>query len=456
MLKKVHFVGIGGIGMSGIAEVLVTRGISVQGSDLSHNDNTARLEGLGAKIFYGHKAEQVADADIVVISSDIKTDNPEVQEAGKLGIPVIPRARMLAELMRLQQGIAVAGSHGKTTTTSLVAAILEHAALDPTVVIGGKVNHLGSNAKHGSGKFLVAEADESDGSFQMLLPNIAVVTNLDPEHLDYWKGGLSQLQQAFIQFLNTLPFFGLAILCQDAASLQTILPEVKRRVVTYGLSEGSEYRATNLKHERFHTEFTLYRFGEELGQVRLRLLGEHNVQNALAAIAVADELGVSLEVVKEALESFAGVQRRFTQVGDKNGILVIDDYGHHPTEIKAVLSTAQKTFKDRRICVLFEPHRYSRTRDLMDEFVDAFHDADLLVLSDIYPAREKPIPGINSEILAEKIQKSGHAGVIYGGNLENSTKQLVESLQPGDVVITLGAGTVTKAAPKILELIESV
>ncbi len=456
MLKKVHFVGIGGIGMSGIAEVLVTRGISVQGSDLSHNDNTARLEGLGAKIFYGHQAEQVSDADIVVISSDIKPNNPEVEQANKLGIPVIPRARMLAELMRLQQGIAVAGSHGKTTTTSLVAAILEHAALDPTVVIGGKVNHMGSNAKHGSGKFLVAEADESDGSFQMLLPNIAVVTNLDPEHLDYWKGGLPELQEAFVRFLNTLPFFGLAILCQDAASIGAMMPNVKRRIVTYGLSEGSEYRATNLKHERFHTEFSLQRFGEDLGIVRLRLLGEHNVQNALAAIAVADEIGISLEVMKEALESFAGVQRRFTQVGDKNGILVIDDYGHHPTEIKAVLSTAQKTFKDRRICVLFEPHRYTRTRDLMDEFVDAFHDADLLVLSDIYPAREKPIEGIDSKVLASKIKKTGHADVIYGGNLEKSTQHLVESLKPGDVVITLGAGTVTKAAPKILELIESV
>jgi UDP-N-acetylmuramate--alanine ligase len=363
---------------------------------------------------------------------------------------------MLAELMRLQQGIAVAGSHGKTTTTSLVAAILEHAALDPTVVIGGKVNHLGSNAKHGSGKFLVAEADESDGSFQMLLPNIAVVTNLDPEHLDYWKGGLPELQEAFVRFLNTLPFFGLAVLCQDAASLQAILPDVKRRVVTYGLSEGSEYRATHLKHERFHTEFSLQRFGEDLGQVRLRLLGEHNVQNALAAISVADEIGISLDIMKEALESFAGVQRRFTQVGDKNGILVIDDYGHHPTEIKAVLATAQKTFKDRRICVLFEPHRYTRTRDLMDDFVVAFHDADLLVLSDIYPAREKPIEGIDSKMLVSKIKKTGHSDVIYGGSLEKSTQKLVESLKSGDVVITLGAGTVTKAAPKILELIESV
>ena len=450
MLKKVHFIGIGGIGMSGIAEVLVTRGINVQGSDLSHNDNTARLESLGAKIFYGHQAEQVGDADIVVISSDIKSNNPEVLEAGRLGVPVIPRARMLAELMRLQQGIAVAGSHGKTTTTSLVAAILEHAALDPTVVIGGKVNHMGSNAKHGSGKFLVAEADESDGSFLLLLPNIAAVTNLDPEHLDYWKGGLPELQQAFIKFLNTLPFFGLAVLCYDSASIREILPEVKRRVVTYGIGDGAEYRATNFVHERFHTEFSLQRFGENLGQVRLRLLGEHNVQNALAAIAIADEIGISLEIVKEALESFAGVQRRFTQVGDKNGILVIDDYGHHPAEIRAVLSTAQKTFKDRRICVLFEPHRYTRTRDLMNDFVDAFHDADLLVLSDIYPAREKPIEGVSSQILADKI------GAIYGGSLEKSTKRLVEELKSGDVVITLGAGTVTKAAPKILELIESV
>ncbi|MEI6791445.1 MAG: UDP-N-acetylmuramate--L-alanine ligase, partial [Myxococcaceae bacterium] len=359
MLKKVHFVGIGGIGMSGIAEVLMSLGIEVQGSDLGHNENTQRLESLGAKIYHQHQADQIAQVDILVVSSAIKPDNPELLEAEKQGIPVVPRARMLAELMRLQQGIAVAGSHGKTTTTSLVAAILEHAELDPTVVIGGKVNHLGSNAKHGKGKFLVAEADESDGSFLLLLPNIAVVTNLDADHLDYWKGGLPELKEAFVCFLNTLPFFGLAVVCQDALSLQELLPQIKRRVVTYGITTEADYQAKDISHERFHTEFRLFKSGEDLGLVRLKLLGDHNVLNSLAAIAVADELGIALDNMKEALESFAGVQRRFTQIGEKKGVLVIDDYGHHPVEIKMVLRAAKQTFPGHRIAVLFEPHRYT-------------------------------------------------------------------------------------------------
>ncbi len=453
MLKKVHFVGIGGIGMSGIAEVLMSLGIEVQGSDVGQNDNTQRLENLGAKIFHHHRADQIDQADILVVSSAIKADNPEVVEAEKQGIPVISRARMLAELMRLQQGIAIAGSHGKTTTTSLVAAILEQANLDPTVVIGGKVNQLGSNAKHGKGKFLVAEADESDGSFLLLLPNIAVVTNLDADHLDYWKGGLPELKEAFVKFLNTLPFFGLAVMCMDAGSLQELLPQIKRRVVTYGIVNEADYQAKNISHERFHTEFRLLKHGEDLGLVRLRLLGEHNVLNALAAIAVGDELGIALDVMREALESFAGVQRRFTQIGEKNGVLVIDDYGHHPAEIEMVLKAAKKTFPGHRIVVLFEPHRFTRTYDLMAEFATAFKDADYLVLSDIYAASEKPIPGVSSQVLTKAIKDSGHPQVFYGGKLQDATHLIAKAAQPGDILITLGAGAITKSAPQILELL---
>lgn len=453
MLKKVHFVGIGGIGMSGIAEVLMSLGIEVQGSDMGQNENTQRLESLGAKIYHQHEASQIDQADILVVSSAIKADNPELVEAEKQGIPVISRARMLAELMRLQQGIAIAGSHGKTTTTSLVAAILEHANLDPTVVIGGKVNHLGSNAKHGKGRFLVAEADESDGSFLLLLPNIAVVTNLDADHLDYWKGGLPELKEAFIKFLNTLPFFGLAVMCADAVSLQEILPQIKRRVVTYGIANEADFQAKDISHERFHTEFRLFKNGEDLGPVRLRLLGEHNVLNALAAIAVGDELGISVDVMHEALESFAGVQRRFTQIGEKNGVLVIDDYGHHPAEIEMVLKAAKKTFPGHRIVVLFEPHRYTRTQDLMAEFATAFKDADYVMLSDIYAASEKPISGISSKSLVEAIQKAGHTQALYGGKLQDATVLIAKAAQPGDILITLGAGAITKSAPKILELL---
>lgn len=453
MLKKVHFVGIGGIGMSGIAEVLMSLGIEVQGSDLGHNENTQRLENLGAKIYYQHQAGQVGQADILVVSSAIRSDNPELLEAARLGIPVIPRARMLAELMRLQQGIAIAGSHGKTTTTSLVAAILEHAGMDPTVVIGGKLNHLGSNAKHGKGKFLVAEADESDGSFLLLLPNIAVVTNLDADHLDYWKGGLPALKEAFVRFLNTLPFFGLAVVCQDALSLQELLPSIQRRIVTYGIASEADYQAKNISHERFYTEFNLFKSNQNLGLIRLKLLGDHNVLNALAAIAVGDELGIPLASMKEALENFAGVQRRFTQIGEKNGVLVIDDYGHHPVEIQMVLKAARQTFPGHRIAVLFEPHRYTRTQDLMSEFAKAFQDADYLVVSDIYAASEKPIEGVSSQALVEAIQRTGHAQVYYGGQLKDATLQIAKAAQPGDILITLGAGAITKSAPQILELL---
>src|SRR3989338_1996210 len=390
---------------------------------------------------------------VVLKFSDIKEDNPELIAANEQGIPVVPRARMLAELMRLQQGIAVAGSHGKTTTTSLVAAILEQAGLDPTVVIGGKVNHLGSNAKHGKGKFLVAEADESDGSFLLLLPNIAVVTNIDADHLDYWKGGLPELKEAFVRFLNTLPFFGLSVVCLDALSIQELLPRIKRRVVTYGIATQADYQAQNISHERFHTEFRLFKLGEDLGLVRLKLLGDHNVLNALAAIAVGDELGIELSNMKEALESFAGVQRRFTQIGEKNGVLVIDDYGHHPVEIQMVLKAAKQTFPGQRIVVLFEPHRYTRTESLMAEFASAFKDADQVILSDIYAANEKPIPGVTSEVLVQAIQANGHAHVGYGGPLQEATKQIANLAQAGDVLITLGAGATTKSAPRILELL---
>lgn len=437
--------------MSGIAEVLLSLGIEVQGSDLSSNESSRRLQDLGAKVFQGHRAEQIEGADIIVISSAIRSDNPEFVEAERREIPVIPRARMLAELMRLQQGIAIAGSHGKTTTTSLVAAILEEAALDPTVVIGGKVNHLGSNAKHGKGRFMVAEADESDGSFLMLLPNIAVVTNIDSDHLDFWKGGLQEIKNAFEKFLNGLPFFGLAVACVDALSVREVLQSVKRRVVTYGLVHLADYQAKEIQHERHATQYRLFRYGEDLGLIRLNLLGDHNVQNSLAAIAVGDELGVDLESMKRTLQRFSGVQRRFTQVGEKNGILVIDDYGHHPIEISMVLKAARQTFPGRRVGVLFEPHRYTRTRDHLNEFADALMNTDYVVISDIYPASEPPIAGVDSSCLVTLIQERQHPEAYWGGSLQDATSQLIHLARSGDVLITLGAGSIAQCAPRILE-----
>jgi UDP-N-acetylmuramate--alanine ligase len=452
-LKRVHFIGIGGVGMSGIAEVLLNIGLDVHGSDIATSETTEHLKKLGATIYLGHNASNISGADVVIVSSAIDTTNPEVIFAHAHHIPVIPRAEMLGELMRLRHGIAISGSHGKTTTTSLVAALLQKANLDPTIVIGGRVNHLGSNARLGSGHFIVAEADESDGSFLLLSPSIAVVTNIDPEHLDYWTGGLEQIKENFTEFANRIPFFGLVVACVDDANVRSIMPNLKRRIATYGIEHDAKYMATNIVHDGLKTHFTVIHEGVELGRLTLPLVGRHNVLNALAAIAVGFELEVDIKTLLAGFENFTGVQRRFTLVGEAKGISVVDDYGHHPTEIKAVLDAARLTFPDRRLVVLFQPHRYSRTSYLFDDFCTAFQNCDNLIVSDIYPAGEAAIEGIDSQTLTQAIAK--HRPVHFGGNLEDATNTCMGQLQGGDVVITLGAGTVTRSAQTIFKALQA-
>ncbi|HEY4222065.1 MAG TPA: UDP-N-acetylmuramate--L-alanine ligase [Myxococcota bacterium] len=450
-VRRVHFVGIGGIGMSGIAEVLLALGFEVHGSDLKASDTTRRLIAQGASISYGHREENVDNADVVVMSSAVRSDNPEIVKATREGIAVIPRAEMLAELMRLKHGIAVAGSHGKTTTTSLVAAILNDGGLDPTVIIGGKVNQLGSNARVGTGDVLVAEADESDGSFLKLTPTIAIVTNLDLEHVDYYKGGLPELSAAFGSFVNRVPFYGLAVLCIDEENVQALLPEVARRFVTYGRSRQADYQAVDVQHVGLTSKFTVRRRGVDLGQVELNLAGAHNVLNACAAIAVADELAIPFDKTARALAQFQGVQRRFTHKGEAQGVLVIDDYGHHPAEIRATLAAARSAYPGRRVVVLFQPHRYTRTHALKDDFGRAFNDADFVVVAPVYAAGEAPIAGASGEALAEALTKHGHHEAHSVASLDEGIALLASIVKPGDVVFTQGAGDVTNAGPELLD-----
>ncbi|MEW5849023.1 MAG: UDP-N-acetylmuramate--L-alanine ligase [Myxococcota bacterium] len=452
-LKRIHFVGIGGIGMSGIAEVLLNQGYTISGSDVKESDTTRRLGGMGARIRIGHAAENVVgpdgQADVVVISTAVRETNPEVKEAQSRGIPVIPRAEMLAELMRMKYGIAVAGMHGKTSTTSLVANLLGVAGMDPTVIIGGKVNQLGSNAKLGQGPFLVAEADESDGSFLRLTPTICVVTNIDREHLDFWKGGLAHIQSGFVEFVNRLPFYGLAILCLDNPHVQAIIPRVVRRHVTYGLSAQADYRAVKVQLEGMRSRFELVRRGERLGEITLNMIGMHNVTNALSVCALADELEIPFPTLVQAMAGFQGVQRRFTIRGEAAGITVVDDYGHHPAEIQATLAGARGAFPDRRIVVLFQPHRYTRTRDLMEEFAVSFNDADVVINTDIYAASEDPIEGISGKSLHEAIRRHGHHDSRYAARAE-LVSAAMEVVKPGDIVITQGAGDITNVGEELL------
>ncbi|MEN9799061.1 MAG: UDP-N-acetylmuramate--L-alanine ligase [Pseudomonadota bacterium] len=446
---NVHFVGIGGIGMSGIAEVLLNLGYRVSGSDLKASDTTRRLEGLGARVSLGHRAENLDHPNAVVTSSAVKADNPEVVAARQRKIPVIPRAEMLAELMRLKYAVAVAGSHGKTTTTSMVATVLAAAGLDPTAVVGGKVNVLDSNAKLGNGDLMVVEADESDGSFLRLHPSIAVVTNIDPEHLDHY-GSLEALQAAFTDFCNRVPFYGLNVLCLDHPNVQALLPYVEKRFVTYGSAHVADYRLENVRLEGFSTHFRVFRRNEDLGDFSVRMVGAHNALNALAVVAVADELEVPLEKVKEALAGFAGVQRRFTVRGEVNGITVVDDYGHHPEELRATLAGARRAF-GRRIVVAFQPHRYSRTRDLMTDFARAFNDADVLFVTSVYAAGEEPIPHAGGAELAEQVAAFGHRDVTFVEKRAGLPEAMTKRLQPGDLVLTLGAGDITQTGPELLE-----
>jgi UDP-N-acetylmuramate--alanine ligase len=449
--RSIHFVGIGGIGMSGIAELLLNLSYRVSGSDMKASDITRRLESLGGTIFVGHKSENLpAGVDVVVVSSAVRRTNPEWEEARRRGVPVIPRAEMLAELMRLKEGIAIAGSHGKTTTTSMVATVLSQAGLDPTVVVGGKLNALGSNAFLGKGETIVVEADESDGSFLKLSPTIAVVTNIDPEHLDHY-GTFDALQTAFLDFANKVPFYGLAVLCLDHPGVQGLLPKIEKRHVTYGLTTQAEYRADSVEMTGYSASFDAWRRGEKLGRVTLKMVGRHNVQNAMAAVAVADEVGIPFKVVAEALESFAGVQRRFTVRGEAKGVMVVDDYGHHPAEILATLRGAREAFH-RRIVVAFQPHRYSRTRDLMAEFATAFNDADVVFLTDVYAAGEDPIPGVDSKTLYTAVRSFGHRDVAYVPRAE-LTRTLADRTAAGDLVITLGAGDITNVSTELLEML---
>jgi UDP-N-acetylmuramate--alanine ligase len=449
---RIHFVGIGGIGMSGIAELLLNLGYAVSGSDLRGSEATRRLSGLGGRIELGHAALHVGDADVVVISSAVRRDNPEVVEARRRKIPVIPRAEMLAELMRLKQGIAIAGSHGKTTTTSMAAHLMAHAGLDPTAVVGGKMNAFGSNAKLGQGDWIVVEADESDGSFLHYAPTLVVVTNVDPEHLDHW-GTEEALKRGFVEFVNKVPFYGTAILCIDHPGVQSILPEVDKRFVTYGEAPQADYRATRVEVLGPHMAFEATRRGEPLGRFELAMVGRHNALNALAVVALADLLGVPVEVTRSALASFQGVQRRFTIRGERGGVTVVDDYGHHPAEVRATLRGAREAYGRRVVC-LFQPHRYTRTRDLLEEFKTSFNDADVLLVADVYAASEEPIPGVTGAALAEGIRACGHKDVAHvpRAGLAAAARARVRE---GDVVITLGAGDVTAAGPELLELLGS-
>ncbi len=449
---KIHFVGIGGIGMSGIAELLHNQGYEVSGSDLRESETTRRLSAMGCVIQYGHHPGHVKGAHVVVMSSAVKSDNPEIQAARNQGIPVIPRAEMLAELMRMKQGIAVAGSHGKTTTTSLIATVLSQADLDPTIVIGGKLNSIGSNARLGEGEYLVAEADESDGSFLKLNPVLAIITNIDAEHMEHFKT-MENLRRAFISFANNVPFYGAAIVCLDHPEIQHILPEIQKRVVTYGVSAQAAFQATAIRQEGFETIFDLVVQQVPAGEVRVRMPGEHNALNALAALAAAHELGISLETAKTALRAFEGVQRRFQLRHRIDDILIIDDYGHHPREIEATLRAAKSGWQ-RRVIAVFQPHRYTRVRDLADEFCRCFYQADKLIVTDIYPAGESPIEGVHAKKLYEGILQHGHRDVMYVPDKAAIAPILSRIVQSGDMVITLGAGDIWKVGEQLYEILK--
>jgi UDP-N-acetylmuramate--alanine ligase len=458
-IQRIHFVGIGGIGMSGIAEVLLTLGYKVSGSDLKSSTVTQRLASLGATVFEGHRADNIAGTDVVVASSAIAPDNPEISEAHALHIPVIQRAEMLAELMRLKYGIAIAGMHGKTTTTSMVAAVLAGGGLDPTVVVGGRVDAMGSNARLGKSQYLVAEADESDRSFLRLSPILAVVTNVDREHMDCYRN-MRDVKRAFLDFMDRVPFYGMVVVCNDDPHLRRMLPQIRRRTVTYGTRRGSDFHIRTGESvlnpgeyrpiSRFHVTFKQ----KVLGEFRLHVPGVHNVLNATAAIAVGVGLDIDIEHVRSALENFRGVDRRFQLRGTAAGVSVIDDYGHHPTEVRATLAAARQC-GFRKIHVVFQPHRYTRTQLLLDEFANAFQDADTLFILDIYAASELPIEGITGEALARHVRDVGKHEARYASSFAEATKAVVAGAQEGDMVLTLGAGSVSQLGPMILEELQA-
>ncbi|MDQ7041086.1 MAG: UDP-N-acetylmuramate--L-alanine ligase [Rhodothermus sp.] len=454
-VRHVHMVGIGGIGMSSIAEVLLLRGFRVTGSDLKRSDITARLEQLGAVIHEGHRPEHVGEADVVVYSSAVcPRENPETLEALRRHIPLIPRAEMLGELMRMKFGIGVAGTHGKTTTTSMVGLVVAAGGFDPTIIVGGKVAAFESNAVAGEGDIIVIEADEYDRTFLRLTPTLAVVTSIEPEHLDVYQD-LADLKAAFRQFANSVPFFGAAILCLDDPNVQALVGELDRRVRTYGLARQAEVRAENVQFEGFGSRFEVLLQGNSLGTIQLQVPGLHNVRNALAAVAVGLELDIPFDCMQQALARFTGVRRRFERLGEQHGVLVVDDYAHHPTEIRATLEAATTAMPDRRLVAVFQPHLYSRTRDFQEDFARSFVDADVLVVTEIYGAREAPIPGITGERIAELARRFGHRNVHYVADRRQIPGYLLEHvLQPGDAVLFMGAGDIWRAARELLDYLQ--
>jgi len=451
-IHHIHFVGIGGIGMSGIAEVLLNLGYHISGSDIKETEVTRRLRALGCEISYGHRKENIKEADVVVVSSAIRNSNPEVEVAEQRLIPVIPRAEMLAELMRMKYGVAIAGTHGKTTTTSLIATVLAAGGLDPTVVIGGRLNSIGSNARLGQGEYLVAEADESDGSFLKLMPTVAVVTNIDPEHLDYYHG-IEEIKETFLGFLDKIPFYGLAVLCLDHPNIQSLIPRLKKRFTTYGLTTQADFQAKEIVFQELSTSFDVLHHNLEIGRLTIRMPGIHNVYNSLATLATAFELDIPFKTVQETLRDFSGIQRRFQIKGEKKGILIVDDYGHHPVEIVATLKAA-RTGWERRIVAVFQPHRYTRTQALFHDFLTAFNDANVLILTDIYPAGEDRIEGVEAKGLFEGIRDYGHKDVTYISDKKQVVDHLLRILIPGDLVITLGAGDVWQVSDELMKRLD--
>lgn len=450
-VRHVHMVGIGGIGMSSIAEVLLARGFRVTGSDLKESERTQQLSEQGAEIYFGHAADQVRDPDVVVYSSAVDpTDNPETEAAGEKHIPLIARSEMLGELMRMKFGVGVAGTHGKTTTTSMTGLVVSQGGFDPTIIVGGKVAQLGGHGVSGDGDIIVIEADEYDRTFLRLTPVLAVITSVEEEHLDTYED-LDDLKDAFVQYANSVPFFGAAILCLDDPVVQELIERVDRRVVTYGVSRQADIRAEQVERRGVHTSFDLVRKGEPLGTIDLKVPGVHNVRNALAALTIGFELDVSVVAIKDALESFTGVQRRFEIKGTAGDVLVVDDYAHHPTEIKATLEAANSGWPERRVVAVFQPHLYSRTRDFLESFARSFFNADVLVVTDVYPAREKPIPGVTGESITERAVAFGHHDVHYVPEKEEVPASLQEIVRPGDIVVTLGAGDIWRYGEAFLE-----
>jgi UDP-N-acetylmuramate--alanine ligase len=452
-IRHIHFVGIGGVGMSGIAEVLHNLGYIVSGSDSKGSDITRRLVELGVRVHIGHAPEHIEAADVVVRSSAVSPDNPEILAARKLLVPVIHRSEMLAELMRMKYGVAVAGTHGKTTTTSMVSMVLAKGELDPTIVIGGRLKALGSNAKLGRGDFLVAEADESDGSFLKLSPTIAVVTTIDAEHLDYYRD-LAHIQDTFVEFINKVPFYGLAVLCLDQENIQSLLPRVEKRFVTYGLRTQADLMAQEISFKGMTSEFLVSHKHRPLGRLQLRVPGLHNVYNALAATAVGLDLAIDFAVIRDALGEFTGVARRFQILGDVNGIMVVDDYAHHPAEIQATLNAAKDGF-GRNIIAVFQPHRYTRTQALLREFFTAFYQADRLFVTEIYPAGEPPIPGVHGHQIADGVKEHGHKSVTYVPVKEDLVDAVLAVAQPGDIVLVMGAGDISKVGEAMIRKLEA-